>query len=300
MLKQLINENLKLQHIAFDVDMSNYCTLKLGGKAECLVDAVSVEEIIDVINFCNKHNVNLTVIGNGSNIIVLSKGISGVCLRVGKFMANIKLLENNCIYAQAGATLRAISNFAEQNSLEGMSFASGIPGTAGGGAIMNAGAYGLEMKDVIESVDVVIEDGNLKTLSNEELGFSYRNSALQNSGSIVVGITYKLALGDKQQIKANTTDLNKRRADKQPLDLPSCGSTFKRPEGNYASALIDQCGLKGYRVGGCSVSTKHSGFLVNDNKGTADEFVQLIDEVKEIVYNKTGYVLETEVKILGR
>lgn len=286
-------------HITLNCDMRAHTSLQIGGPADILVDAHSREEILRAQRFAAENQLPLTVIGRGSNLLIGDKGIRGLVLRIAKGFSQIEQTREHHIYAQSGATLKALALFAQEHSLSGLSFASGIPGTVGGGVVMNAGAYGAEMKDVVEYVDIVDAQGNLCRCGNPQMDFSYRSSRLQNSGSIVLGAGFVLRSGNAEEIAAQTQELNRRRAEKQPLHLPSCGSAFKRPEGNYASALIEQCGLKGFRLGRCAVSDKHSGFLVNDRGASAAEYLALIRHVQQEVKRQTGYELELEVKQVG-
>ena len=285
--------------IFFNEDMKKYTTLQIGGPADILIDAQSQADILHAQAFAREHGLPLTVIGKGSNLLVGDGGIRGIVLHIAKGFSAITQTDDCRIYAQSGATLKALSLYAESLSLAGLSFASGIPGTVGGGVVMNAGAYGPEMKDVVEYVDFVVAEGNLRRYDNEQMGFAYRTSRLQHRAAIVLGVGCLLTPGNQTEITALTQDLNRRRADKQPLHLPSCGSVFKRPEGNFASKLIEDCGLKGYRMGNCAVSDKHSGFLVNDRGASAREYMALIGHVQAEVKRKTGVDLELEVKRMG-
>ncbi len=285
--------------IFIHADMKKYTTLQIGGPADVLIDAQSQADILHAQAFAKEHSLPLTVIGKGSNLLVGDGGIRGIVLHIAKGFSAITQTDDCRIYAQSGATLKALSLYAENLSLAGLSFASGIPGTVGGGVVMNAGAYGPEMKDVVEYVDFVDADGNLCRYNNEQMGFSYRTSRLQHKAAIVLGVGYLLQPGDPAEIAELTQELNRRRAEKQPLHLPSCGSVFKRPEGNFASKLIEDCGLKGYRMGKCAVSDKHSGFLVNDKGASAKEYLELIMYVQAEVKRQTGVDLELEVKQMG-
>ena len=280
-----------------NADMRQYTTLKLGGTADWLAFPRSAAEIAELFAEAGVAGLPVTVIGHGSNVLVLDGGIRGLVIRIDKNMKNIRR-EGNRLTAAAGAMLGAVAGFAAENGLTGLEFASGIPGTVGGAVTMNAGAYGGEMKDVVVRVDGILPDGTEMSLSGEEMQFGYRRSAVKDLNLIVTEVTMELAEGDPAAIRAKMSELNRQRAEKQPLDVPSAGSTFKRPEGFYAAALIDQCGLKGYSVGGAQVSMKHAGFLVNSGDSSRD-YLELVRTVQRIVRERAGVELETEIRIIG-
>lgn len=280
-----------------NADMRQYTTLKLGGTADWLAFPRSAAEIAELFAEAGAAGLPVTVIGHGSNVLVLDGGIRGLVIRIDKNMKNIRR-EGNRLTAAAGAMLGAVAGFAAENGLTGLEFASGIPGTVGGAVTMNAGAYGGEMKDVVVRVDGILPDGTEMSLSGEEMRFGYRRSAVKDLNLIVTEVTMELAEGDPAAIRAKMSELNRQRAEKQPLDVPSAGSTFKRPEGFYAAALIDQCGLKGYSVGGARVSMKHAGFLVNSGDSSRD-YLELVRTVQRIVRERAGVELETEIRIIG-
>ena len=280
-----------------DADMRQYTTLKLGGKADWLAFPRSGEEIAALFAEAGNAGLPVTVIGHGSNLLVLDGGIRGLVIRVEKNMKEIRR-EGNRLIAQAGAMLGSLALAAAEAGLTGLEFASGIPGTVGGGVTMNAGAYGGEMADVVVRVDGVYPDGRKVSLNREEMQFGYRQSAVKTLNFIVTGVTVELQAGDPAAIRQKMNELNAQRAEKQPLDVPSAGSTSKRPEGYYAAALIDQCGLKGYSAGGAQVSMKHAGFLINTG-GTAGDYLELMRNVQRIVLERAGVKLEPEIRILG-
>ncbi len=280
-----------------NAEMRQYTTLKLGGPADWLAFPRSREEIAALFDEARRADMPVTVIGHGSNLLVLDGGIRGLVIRVEKNMRAIRR-EGNRLTAQAGAMLGSVAAAAAEAGLTGLEFASGIPGTIGGGVAMNAGAYGGEMKDVTVRVDGVRPDGTALSLSGEEMRFGYRTSAVKALDMIVTEVTLELQPGDPQAIRERMAELNAKRAEKQPLDVPSAGSTFKRPEGYFAAALIDQCGLKGYSAGGAQVSMKHAGFLVNLGSSSAD-YLSLVRSVQRIVKERAGVELETEIRILG-
>jgi UDP-N-acetylmuramate dehydrogenase len=280
-----------------NADMRQYTTLKLGGTADWLAFPRSAAEIAELFAEAGAAGLPVSVIGHGSNLLVLDGGIRGLVIRIEKNMKNIRR-EGNRLTAAAGAMLGAVAGFAAENGLTGLEFASGIPGTVGGAVTMNAGAYGGEMKDVVVRVDGILPDGTEMSLSGEEMRFGYRRSAVKDLNLIVTEVTMELAEGDPAAIRAKMSELNRQRAEKQPLDVPSAGSTFKRPQGFYAAALIDQCGLKGYSVGGAQVSMKHAGFLVNSGDSSRD-YLELVRTVQRIVRERAGVELETEIRIIG-
>lgn len=280
-------------------DLSKHTSFKIGGPAEFFVKPKNKEQVSAVVDYCEKNSVPLLPLGKGSNVLVSDNGINGVVMYFGSDFGKIELIDENTIYCEAGAGLAALCNFALENELTGLEFAYGIPGSVGGAVFMNAGAYGGEIKDVIVYADHVDKNGKAGKFTGEELEMSYRHSVYSGKEYFITGAAFKLKKGEKAEIKAKMDDLIGRRFDKQPMDKPSAGSTFKRPEGAFASALIDQCGLKGYRVGGAEVSTKHAGFVVNIGGATCEDVLRLIKDVQEKVKNDTGFFLEPEVEILG-
>ena len=280
-----------------NAEMRQYTTLRLGGKADWLAFPRNAEEIAALYAEAGQAGLPVTVIGHGSNLLVLDGGIRGLVIRVEKNMRSIRR-EGNRLIAQAGAMLGTAAAAAAEAGLTGLEFASGIPGTVGGGMTMNAGAYGGEMSDVTVRVDGITPDGKPISLNRDEMRFGYRTSAVKERNLIVTEVTMELQPGDPAGIRAKMSELNARRAEKQPLDVPSAGSTFKRPEGFFAAALIDQCGLKGYSIGGAQVSRKHAGFLVNNGSSSRD-YLALVRYVQQVVQEQTGVQLEPEIRIVG-
>ncbi len=278
-------------------EMRQYTTLKLGGPADWLAFPRSAEEIAGLFAEAGRNGLPVTVIGHGSNLLVLDGGIRGLVIRVEKNMREIRV-DGDRLIAQAGAMLGSTAATAAEAGLSGLEFASGIPGTVGGGVTMNAGAYDGEMANVVSRVDGIQPDGTPVSFTREEMAFGYRTSAVKNQGIIVTEVTFDLQPGDPSAIRARMSELNALRAEKQPLDMPSAGSTFKRPEGYYAAALIDQCGLKGYSIGDAQVSMKHAGFLVNTGTSSRD-FLDLMRHVQKIVQERAGVTLEPEIRIVG-
>ena len=277
--------------------MSAHTTLKLGGPADYLVFPRSAEEIAALFAEAGAYNLPVTVIGHGSNLLVLDGGIRGLVIRVEKNMREVRVVGNR-IVAQAGAMLGSVALAAAEAGLSGLEFASGIPGTVGGGVMMNAGAYGGEMSDVVIRVKGVYPDGGPVSLTREEMEFGYRTSVVKKLNFVVTEVVFELERGDPEKIREKMSRLNAERVEKQPLDVPSAGSTFKRPEGYFAAALIDQCGLKGYSIGDAMVSQKHAGFLVNLGTSSAD-YLELVRKVQSIVESRAGVKLEPEIRIVG-
>ncbi len=279
--------------------MTEATTFRIGGPADLLIDLPSAEIVGRVIAACNREHIPYLFIGNGSNLLVGDKGIRGAVLRLMDDGADPVLHPDNRLYAPAGMQLKRLCIFAREQSLTGLEFAFGIPGTVGGGLYMNAGAYGGELANVVESAQCVTPTGELVTLSAAELDLGYRHSALMEKGYIVTGVTLKLTPGNKEEIAEKMKDLMGRRREKQPLEYPSAGSFFKRPTGYFAGALVEQTGLKGFRVGDAQVSEKHAGFVVNRGHATAADMVELCRQVQEKVYAAHGVRLEPEVRFIG-
>lgn len=272
--------------------------MRVGGEAAMLVLPSSVRQIIQVVQVLKEANVPHTVMGNGTNLIVLDSGYCGVVIKLADNFTAITVKENE-ITAQAGASLAAVSNAAWKAGLTGLEFASGIPGSMGGAVAMNAGAYDGEMKDVVIKTTSINEDGEILQLLGQQHEFGYRKSFIQKNRLMVLEATLKLQKGDPDAIKEKMQNLNARRREKQPLNLPSAGSVFKRPPDNFAGKLIEKAGLRGYKIGGAQVSDKHCGFIVNTGDATAADIIALIQWVKDKVFQSSGVMLEEEVKILG-
>ncbi len=279
--------------------MSRHTTFRVGGPASCFLKVSSKEQLTQCLQFLSQENVPYFLLGNGSNLLVSDNGFAGVVLSLGDKFDKIALADGNRIVAQAGALNGAIATLALKNELTGFEFAAGIPGTIGGGMRMNAGAYGGEMKDIVESVEVLLPNGECRIFSCEEMLFSYRQSVLKENGGIALSVTLQLQPGNASTIQEQMKDLAQRRRDKQPLEYPSAGSTFKRPEGYFAGKLIQDSGLKGYQVGGARVSEKHSGFVINAENATAQDVYRLIRDVQEKVQADSGVLLQPEVEMLG-
>lgn len=280
-----------------DAVLKDYTSFKIGGKADLMIFPDSTEKLSEIIKKANENNIPVFVLGKGSNLLVSDSGINAAVINTCK-LDGIELVDETTIRCQSGISLSRLCRFALENSLTGLEFAFGIPGTAGGAAYMNAGAYGGEMKDVIVSCEHINSDGSFSSFSGAELKLSYRHSAYSDSDLIITSLTLKLRKGDKEEIKAKMDELIGKRKDKQPLEYPSAGSTFKRPEGYFAGVLIEQCGLKGFTVGGAQVSEKHAGFVINIGSAAADDVMSVIEHCQKTVLEKTGVILEPEVKII--
>ncbi|HHW71450.1 MAG TPA: UDP-N-acetylmuramate dehydrogenase [Clostridiales bacterium] len=284
--------------ILLNEPMSKHTTFRIGGPADIMILPSAEYEIIEILKYCNCNSVPIFIMGNGSNLLVRDKGIRGIVLKIGESFSDATVQDTK-ILAQAGILLSTLSRLALREGLTGLEFASGIPGTLGGAVTMNAGAYGGEMKDVVVAVNVVDMKGQRTKLDSAMLEFGYRTSAIQRDGLVVLDVIMELNVGDAQEIRATMNKLNRCRREKQPLSYPSGGSTFKRPEGYFAGKLIQDAGLKGYRVGDAQVSTKHSGFIVNIGNATCADVVQLIEIIQQTVYKKFGVELYPELKIVG-
>lgn len=293
-----IQQDLSHLNIKVNEPLSNYTFTKTGGPADVLAFPSSQKEARELVEYCLAHQHPWLVLGNASNLIVRDGGIEGFVLMLTE-MNQIDVHEDK-IVAEAGAKLIETSREAYRASLTGLEFACGIPGSIGGAIYMNAGAYGGEIKDVFESCDVLWADGTFETLTLEQLEFSYRHSVLQERKGVVLSVTFALQQGDASAIKAQMDELTHLRESKQPLEYPSCGSVFKRPEGHFTGKLIQDAGLQGYIQGGAQISTKHAGFIVNINQATATDYVTLIRYIQEVIFEKYQVKLETEVRIIGR
>ena len=294
----ILNNVIAKDSILTDEPMSRHTTFRVGGPADFFVTPKAKEEVRDVIRICKEAGMPYYIIGNGSNLLVSDAGYRGVIVQIYKEMNEVKV-EGDLVKAQAGALLSGIAAKALGAELSGFEFASGIPGTIGGACVMNAGAYGGEMKDVLESVTVLTGEGKIIELGRNELELGYRTSVIAKKGYIVLGAVLMLERGDGEKIKTYLDELKEKRVTKQPLEYPSAGSTFKRPEGYFAGKLISDAGLKGFSVGGAQVSEKHAGFVINTGNATAADVIALTDAVRDKVFEKYGVKLELEIKQLG-
>ena len=293
LLACLGEDGLKLQEM-----MKEHTTFRVGGAADYFIQPKSAEELRAALEILHRYEIPVLVIGNGSNLLVRDKGIRGAVIQIYNRMADITVAEDT-IYAKGGALLSAVAARAAEHSLTGLEFASGIPGSIGGAVVMNAGAYGGEMKDVLVSVEVLTQELEIKTIPVAELDLGYRHSIIPEKGYIVLGATLRLKEGNAAEIRGRMAELAEQRRAKQPLQYPSAGSTFKRPEGYFAGKLVQDAGLKGKTIGGAQVSEKHSGFLINIGGATAQDILDLIAFCQKEVKEQFGVTLETEVKIVG-
>ena len=292
-LKTIMGE----EHLLMEEPLKKHTTFRIGGPAEVFVSPDLVQ-LPMIVKLCKQYGISYTVIGNGSNLLVGDKGIRGLVIELAKPAEEIEFIGSRMVVG-AGTLLSKAANEAAERELAGMEFAAGIPGSIGGAVVMNAGAYGGEMKDIIDSVTVLNEDGEEQELSVEELELSYRHSCILEKKYLVLEVTLKLERSEKTKIKERMAELREQRIAKQPLEYPSAGSTFKRPEGYFAGKLIMDAGLKGYRVGGAQVSEKHAGFVINTGDATAADVRQLIADVSKKVKEQFGVTLEPEVKMIG-
>lgn len=279
--------------------MSEHCSFKIGGPARLMLLPSSAEEAASALAILRSSGAQVLIVGSCTNLLIPDEGYPGAVVRMSKPASSMELLDAARIRAQAGATLNALAVFAARHGLTGLEFAHGIPGSVGGGVAMNAGAYGGEMRDVLESAEYVDADGAIRTLSGDALGLSYRHSAFSDTDKLITSAVFRLTPGDGEAVRARMNELIEKRRASQPLDMPSAGSTFKRPKTGYAAALIDEAGLKGLSVGGAMVSTKHAGFVVNAGGATYSDVIELMREVRRRVYEFSGVLLEPEVKIIG-
>ena len=290
---------LRKEQFIFSAPMSEHTTFKIGGAADVLIFPSSAEEVSKIFKLIDLFSLPCTVLGNGSNILVRDKGIRGAVVKFTEKFFGEMHCEGDKLIACAGAELKSVAEFAAENSLSGLEFSCGIPGSLGGAIFMNAGAYDGEMKNVIGKVKAVTRDGAFVEFDRRDLDLSYRHSIFQENNCAICEVELNLRRGDADEIKNKMTEFNAQRESKQPLDFPSAGSTFKRPEGNFAGTLIDKTGLKGLKIGGAMVSEKHAGFVVNAGGATADDVLNLIEEVKRRVEENYGIELAPEVRIIG-
>lgn len=290
-------EILSAEQIHTEEMMSKHITFRVGGPAECLVQP-TIGQMKEVVSLARTYEVPITVIGNGSNLLVSDNGIKGLVIEIGKQAEKLEL-EDGVLTVGAGTLLSRAANFAKSEGLSGMEFAAGIPGSMGGAVVMNAGAYGGEIKDILVDATVLTKDGEIVTIPAEELELGYRHSCILEKGYLVLEASVRLFKKAMDEIQAEMDDYRARRIEKQPLEYPSAGSSFKRPEGYFAGKLVQDAGLAGYTVGGAQVSEKHCGFIINKNHATASDVYQVFMDVQEKVYDTFGVKLEPEVKMIG-
>lgn len=302
-LKELINNsNLQIDkdRIFFEEPMSKYTSFKIGGPAECLIKIDNVQDLKEVLNFSKENKIPVTIIGNGSNLLVLDGGIKGIVLKIQiesyTFFKNEDKIK---VIVSSGMKIGKLARKLQQESITGFEELSGIPGTIGGAIKMNAGAHGKEMKDIVKKVKCIDYEGVEKIFNNQELEFGYRKSILKNKKYIVTEVELELQNGNAEDIKQKMEEYAKYRKEKQPIEFPNAGSTFKRGENFITAKLIDDAGLKGYRIGGAEVSTKHSGFIINKGKASAKDILDLVKYIKEEIYNKFNKQIELEIEVIG-
>ncbi len=297
-MRKVFEEILGTQNVFIDEPMAKHTTFKIGGAAEIFLTPENEEQLRKAYRAAKEIGLPVFVMGNGSNLLVGDRGVCGVVICLFKKMDDIEVL-NDEISVGCGALMSRVSSVALKHGLTGFEFASGIPGTVGGGVYMNAGAYGFELKDIIKSVRFMDNDGNVSQINGCDCEFGYRESIFSKMGYTVIGCTFKLVKDNEESIRERINDYTQRRITKQPVEKPSAGSVFKRPEGYFAGALIQDAGLKGFSIGDAQVSEKHAGFIINKGAATAKDVLDLIEYIKTEVYRKNGVMLETEVKLVG-
>lgn len=300
-IKQILKEKLPLTNIKFEEPMKLHTSFKIGGPADIFITANTLEDVKTVVNISKENNIPLKVIGNGTNLLVKDNGYRGIILKINLQEINIKQSKENeyIVKVQSGMPMGKLAQVLLKNEIGGFEFASGIPGTIGGAIKMNAGAYGGEVKDIIQDVTYLNEKNDIVVIENSECNFSYRHSLFSDKEYIIIECNLKLHKDTKENIKNKLDENLQSRKEKQPIEYPSAGSTFKRGEDYITAKLIDECGLKGYTIGGAQVSEKHAGFIINKNSATAEDVINLIKHVKETVYEKTGKKIKLEIEIIG-
>ena len=295
----MLDTFLKDNNIDFlqNESLKKHTTFKVGGNAKYIAMPKTVQQAADLLSFLKENEINYYILGRGSNVIFKDSGFDGVIIKTVN-LQQVKYIDETTIYVQSGVALNVLCKNLQEKSLEGLEFCYGIPGNIGGAVFMNAGAYGGEIADAVLQGGYIDENCRVKTISAQECEFGYRHSIFQDKKWFITGCTLGLKKGDKQHISAFMEDIMQRRIDKQPLDKPSAGSSFKRPQGYFAAALIEQCGLKGCKIGGAQVSEKHSGFIVNTGNATCDDIVALAEYVEKVVFEKTGVKIEKEMIIV--
>ena len=295
-IKEILkNSEIPQENIKYDEPMKKHTSFKIGGPAEYFIKVQKIEEIQEILKIVKENNIPLKIIGNGSNLLVKDEGIKGIVLKID--IKKIEIQGNNVIVG-SGVKLGELAQKLLKEELAGFEFAGGIPGTIGGAIRMNAGAYGSEMKDIVKTVTYMDRDGKIHKIKNEEAKFEYRNSRFSKEDNIILETELELEKGNKEEIQAKMTEYANFRKEKQPIEYPSAGSTFKRGTDFITAKLIDECGLKGYQIGGAQISEKHAGFIINKENATAEDVIKLIEYTKEQVYNKFGKKIELEVEII--
>lgn len=295
--QRIIADKLSKIELRFNENLSKHTSFRIGGPAEVMAFPKTPEEVSIILKVSVELDIKPAILGAGTNVLAPDDGLAGLVVCLKDCLSGIRLLDNTHLEVMAGVTMSRTALYAAKSGLSGMEFAHGIPGSVGGGVFMNAGAYGGDISQICESVCVMNRNGEMRILSNNDMCFSYRHSVLKETGEIVISAVFSLHTLDEETVKATMRELQKKRSFSQPLDLPSAGSAFKRPQGGYAAALIDQSGLKGFRVGQAGISDKHAGFAVNLGGATAKEVKELLEQTAQIVYKKTGIELEPEIVI---
>ncbi len=300
-ISEQLKLNLKNSNIYKNEDMKKHTSFKIGGKADYYIQVRSIEDLRWIVKFTKENNIPLTVTGNGSNLLVKDNGIRGITININLDQIEVNYEDDGTVLINlgAGVKLGMLARKLADLEIQGFEFASGIPGTIGGAIRMNAGAYGKEFKEIIQDVTFMDSDGSLKSLKNDEIDFSYRHSRFISTNEIIVSGTIKLQKGNKEEILEKINNYQSLRKEKQPIDMPSAGSTFKRGTNYITAQLIDEAGLKGYTIGGAQVSKKHAGFIVNTGEATAEDVLNLIEYVIKVIYEKYGKVIELEIEIVG-
>ncbi len=293
-IKEILNI---IPNALFDEPMKNHTSFRIGGEAQCFISIQNIEQLQGAVVFCKQNNIPYMIMGNGSNMLVSDEGIKGVVIQISKNFSDCEI-SGESVYAQSGILLSALASKLLKAELSGFEELSGIPGTLGGAIFMNAGAYGGEIKNVVRTIDYIDNTGKLQTMSAEAAEFGYRSSVFQKNGCIILGASLKLKKGSADEIKQKMNEYTRLRNEKQPVDMPSAGSTFKRPQGYFAGKLIQDCNLMGVSIGGAQVSEKHAGFVINKGGATANDVMALIEHIQKTVYEKFGVKLEPEVKII--
>ena len=291
--------NNEFTNIKYDEPMKNHTSIKVGGKADIYMEPENIDELVKFIGRLKEKDILYYLFGNGTNVLISDEGIRGAVIKIGDKIADVRV-EGNTIIAESGALFSSISKLAAEHSFAGLEFANGIPGSVGGAISMNAGAYGMEVKDVVEKAEILDNKLNLRTLSNKQMKFGYRKSIISKESYIVTKVFFNLKAGNINEIRKLMTELNQKRQAKQPIEFPSAGSVFKRPEGYYAGKLIEDAGLKGMAIGGAEISDKHCGFIINKGNATSKDIYNLIVHIQKTIYERYGVKLETEVKLIGK
>ena len=298
MYSEILNY-LPSDRLLFNEEMQNHTTFKIGGPVDIMVLPQDEEDVATVVSFCRQRDIPLFIFGVGSNLLVRDGGIRGVAMKLGENLDEVEV-NGDQIQAQAGVKISALARIAAFHSLSGLEFAEGIPGSLGGALVMNAGAYDGEMQGIVTAARAIGPDGSIETFKNEEMQFGYRRSIFQSNGYIIIYATLKLATGNRNEIEQRMLEFARRREEKQPLDKPSAGSTFRRPPGFYVGPMLEELGLKGYQIGDAQVSSKHAGFIINNGNATARDVLELIAYIQQKAKERFGVDLQPEIRVVGQ